>query len=277
MKHEEGFFRGTKGLELYYQHWQPDAEPRAIIAIVHGVGEHSGRYMNVVKPLTTHGYAVYGYDHRGHGRSAGRRVHINRWGEYREDLKIFLDTVTKQEPEKPVFLYGHSMGALIALEYLSHHPQRLSGAIISGAPIEPAGVSKPYLVALARTLSGVWPRFSVNLGLDITALSRDPDVAKAYETDPLVSRRATVRWGTESLNTISWVKAHATKINIPILLIHGEADRLSLAQGTRSLFEIMTHADKTLRIYPGGYHEPHNDIDHEQVVADIQQWLDQHS
>lgn len=117
----------------------------------------------------------------------------------------------------------------------------------------------------------------MNLGLDITALSRDPDVAKAYETDPLVSRRATARWGTEILNTISWVKAHATKINIPILLIHGEADRLALAQGIRSFFEIMTHADKTLRIYPGGYHEPHNDIYHEQVVADIQQWLDQHS
>ena len=276
MKHEESSFQGTHGLEFYYQYWQPDAEPRAIIAVIHGVGEHSGRYMNVVNPLTAHGYGVYAYDHRGHGRSPGQRVHINHWSEYREDLKAFLDVVAKQEPGRPIFIFGHSMGALIALEYLSHRPQGLKGAIISGAPIAPAGVAKPYLVAVARTLSGVWPRFSVNLGLDITAISRDPDVVKAIAADPLVSRTATVRWGTESLNTLAWVKAHAPEINLPILLIHGEADRLNLAQGTRALFDAMTHADRTLRIYPGGYHELHNDIGHEQVMADIRQWLDQH-
>jgi alpha-beta hydrolase superfamily lysophospholipase len=275
MKHETGSFRSTDGLELYSQRWLPDAGPLAVVGIVHGVGEHSGRYMNVVTPLAAHGCAVFGYDHRGHGRSPGQRIHINHWRGYREDLHAFLGVVSEQQPGIPVFLYGHSMGALVALDYLLHYPQGLKGAIVSGAPIDPAGVAKPCLVALARTLSGVWPRFSLNMGMDITVLSRDPDVVKAYQADPLVTGRATVRWCTENLNTVAWVKAHAKEISIPILFIHGEADRLNLAHGTRFLFEAMTDTDKTLRIYPGRYHEPHNDIGHEQVVADIMQWLEE--
>jgi alpha-beta hydrolase superfamily lysophospholipase len=272
--HREGFFRGAEAVE---QHWQPDTEPRAIIVIVHGYGEHSGRYRNIVNPLVAHGYAVYGHDHRGHGRSPGQRVYINRWEEYREDLGCFLNTVGKQEPGRPVFLFAHSMGALVGLDFLLHYPQGVSGAIISGAPIEPAGVNDPFRIAIARILSGVWPRFSVNLGLDITALSRNPNVVKAYADDPLVSRMATARWGTEILNTVAWVKTHAAELTIPILFIHGESDRVNRVQGTRYLFQAARSADKTLRTYPGGYHEPHNDIDHEKVVADIREWLDRRS
>jgi alpha-beta hydrolase superfamily lysophospholipase len=274
MKHHESFFKGTGNLELYSQQWQPDEKPRAVLVIVHGVGDHSGRYMNLIHPLTTHGYAVYGYDMRGHGRSQGQRVHINRWSEYREDLDTFLSLIRGQEAGIPIFLYGHSMGALVVLDDLLHQPKGLQGAIVSGAPIEPAGVAKPYLVAIARLLSGILPRFTLNLGLDSTALSRDPGVVKAFDTDPLVSRVASVRWGTESLATIAWVKAHVSETTLPILLVHGEADRLNLASGTRYLFNTMTHADKTMLLYPGAYHDPHNDLDHEKVVHDIMDWLD---
>jgi alpha-beta hydrolase superfamily lysophospholipase len=276
MNHEEGFFHRSGGLELFYQRWQPDVEPRAIIVIVHGVAEHCGRYMNLVNSLLTGGYEVWGYDQRGHGHSPGQRVYINRWGEYREDLKAFLDLVGKQEPGMPIFLYAHSMGALVALDYLLHYSEGLQGAIISGAPIEPAGVAKPSLVVLARLLTRIWPRLSVNLGLDTRALSRDPVVVKAYETDPLVSHRVTIRWGTESLDTVAWVKAHASEICLPILLVHGEADQLNLARGSRDFYEAITYADKTLRTYPGSYHEPHNDLGFGQVVADVTEWLDQH-
>lgn len=277
MKHDESFFRGYGNLELFYQHWQPVGMPRAVLVIVHGVGEHSGRYMNVVTALTAHRYAVYGYDQRGHGRSPGQRVHINRWTEYRDDLHAFLGSIRQQEPARPIFLYGHSMGALVVMDYILHHPQGLQGAILSGAPIEPAGVAKPYLVALARALSGILPRFSVNLGLDITALSRDPQVVKAYEADPLTCRVVTVRWGTESLDAVTWVKAHLAETALPTLLLHGEADRLDLAAGTQHIFRTITHPDKTMHIYPGGYHEPHNDLDHEQVIRNITEWLDQHT
>jgi alpha-beta hydrolase superfamily lysophospholipase len=273
MQHDEGHFNGLGGIELYYQRWLPETDPRAVVALVHGVGEHSGRYENVVGPLTAEGYAVYGYDQRGHGHSPGPRVHIDRWADYREDLRAFLGMIAEEMPGVPLVVYGHSMGALVVLDYLLHSPSVLAGAIVSGSPIEPAGVVKPALVAFARTLSGVLPKLSVNLGLDVDALSRDPDVLAAYVADPLVTSRATVRWGTESLNTVGQVKDQMAQIGVPLLVLHGERDRLNTAQGARLLFETVRSADKTLRVYPGGYHEPHNDIDHEQVVADIGEWL----
>jgi alpha-beta hydrolase superfamily lysophospholipase len=277
MNHKEDLFYGLNGLELYYQVWQVDAEPRAAIILVHGIGEHSGRYMNVVNPLTADGYSVYGYDHRGHGRSPGQRVYINGWREYREDLKAFVDTVNKQKPEKPIFLYAHSMGGLIALDYILHYPHGLKGAIIStptSMPIIPA--NKTYLLRLVRALSAVWPRFSVKTGFDPRGLSRDPQIVKAGESDPLNSNVVTARWFTEMLDTVSWVRLHASEINMPILLIHGDTDQLNRVEGSRSLFEAMTQADKTLILYPGGYHEPHNDVDHERVLTDIKKWLDRH-
>lgn len=271
----EGTFPGSGGLQLYYQCRKPEAAC-GTVGIVHGVGEHSGRYGNVVEHLTSHGFAVYGYDLRGHGRSPGRRIHMNRWDEYREDLAAFLQLVQKQESPKPLFVYGHSMGALITVDYLIHRQPKLNGAILSGIPLQPAGVAKAHLVAVARVLSNVWPTFTLSLGLDHSALSRDPQVVKAYGADPLVSGRVTVRWGTESLAAISRVKAQASKVGIPILVIHGEADRLNLPGGSRGLFEAIAFADKTLRIYPETYHEPHNDLNYATVLSDTTEWLTKH-
>ena len=276
MEHSEGTFHGDGGLALYYQRWRPDGPPRSVLALVHGIGEHSGRYMNVVRAFTGRGHAVYGFDHRGHGRSPGPRGHIDRWEQYRGDVTAFLRVVGAREPDRLLFLLGHSLGALIVLDYILHHPEGLRGAIISGAPLEPVGVAKPHLVAVTRLLSRVWPRFTVPLGLDASALSRDPDVARAYREDPLVHGIATVRWGAECLARIGWVKSHAADVRLPILLIHGAADRLNSPDGSRRLFEGMKCADKSLRIFPGGYHEPHNDLDHAVVLEDVAQWLDRH-
>lgn len=230
----------------------------------------------IVNHLTLHGYVVYGFDQRGHGRSSGQRGHINAWEEYRGDVKSFLNLIREQELNLPVFLLGHSMGALVVLDYLLRQPAGLRGAIISGAPIEPTGVTKPYLVALARILSWIWPHFSLPLGLDISALSRDPAVVKAYEADPLVHGVTTVRWGTEILATIEWVKANAAEVKIPILLIHGGADRLNSPHGSLSFFEKVAFPDKQLKVYPESFHESHNDLNHQQVINDIEQWLERH-
>ena len=273
MEHKEGTFQGTGGIELYYQSWRADKETRGVLAIVHGFGEHSGRYANVVNHLTPQGYPIYGFDLRGHGRSPGQRGHINSWEEYREDVRGFLQVVSQGEPTLPVFMLGHSMGALIALDYLLHDPAGLRGAIISGAPLEPVGVAKPILVILARVLSRVWPRFSLPLGLDPKGISRDIEVVKAYQADPLVHGKTTVRWGTEILQTIEWVKAHAAEVRIPILLIHGGSDPLNSPDGTRSFFDKVTFPDKQIKVYPGSYHEAHNDLDYAQVVNDMAQWL----
>jgi alpha-beta hydrolase superfamily lysophospholipase len=226
--------------------------------------------------LVPHGYAVYGLDQRGHGRSPGQRGHINGWAEYRGDVDRFLQMVGRVWPGHPLFLLGHSLGALIVLDYLMHEPVDLAGAIISGAPIEPAGVAKPYLVALARLLSRVWPACPLEMGLDTSALSRNPEVVRAYEEDPLVHGKASARFGAESLGKVEWVKAHPEKITLPVLLVHGEADRLGLVDGTRSLFEQVTATDKELLVYPGSYHEVHNDLDHQQLAADLEDWLARH-
>ena len=276
MEHNEGTFQGVGGLELYYQRWRPRGEPRAILAIVHGFGEHSGRYMNVVSHLLPCGYAVYGFDNRGHGRSPGQRGHINEWGEYRGDVRAFLQMIGREEPGRSVFLMGHSMGALIVLDCVLRRPEGLKGAIVSGAGLEPVGVAKPHLVALARLLSRIWPRFSLTTGLDISAVSRDPAVVKALEEDPLRHEVGTARWGVESLSTIEWIKTHAAEIRVPLLVIHGGADRLASANGSRAFFEKVTVPDKELLVYEACYHEPHNDVNREQVLADIENWLERH-
>ena len=274
--HDEGIFRGAGGVELFCRSRRLERDARAVLAIVHGHGEHSGRYANVVQALVPRGYAVYGFDHRGHGRSPGRRGHIDSWAEYRGDVGAFLQLIGNREPHRPVFLMGHSMGALVALDYLLHDSKGIRGAIISGAPIEPAGVAKPALVFLSRLLSGVCPRFPLNLALGTSALSRDAAVVKAYVADPLVHGRITARWGAETLAALAWVKARAPALNIPILFIHGEADRLNRSSGSRDFFDRVPIEDKTLHVYPEMYHELHNDFGYDRVLNDLERWLERH-
>jgi len=274
MEHTEGRFPGVGGLELYYQCWRPESRPRAVVALVHGVGEHSGRYFNLVGPLVDAGYAVYGYDHRGHGLSPGTRVHINSWSEYRDDLVTFLALIAEEEPGCPIVVYGHSMGSLVVLDYLALKPEGLAGAIISGVAIQPVGVGSPLVVTMAKILSGITPRLSVDLGIDAGSLTADPEAIEIHRADPLLTGRATVRWGAESLKTVERVKASMHQVELPLLVIHGEVDPLNHVDGARALFETASHPDKTLLICPDAHHEPHNDFGHEHLVASTREWLD---
>jgi alpha-beta hydrolase superfamily lysophospholipase len=274
---EQQTFIGADGVELYSSCWRPRGAARAVVTLVHGIGEHAGRYTTLVTHLTAAGFAVYGFDHRGHGRSPGRKGHIGSWTEYREDVRAFLGTVEKQFPGRPVFLYGHSLGALIVTEYVIAYPGGgLVGVIVSGIPLQPTGVAKPHLVALARILSRVWPTFSISLGVDGSRLSRDPDVVRDYDEDPLVHHVASMRWGAETLAAIERVRSRAAAIRLPILILHGGDDRINSVEGSKELFEKVSSADKQLIIYPGGAHEPHNDIDRAQVALDVEGWLNRH-
>jgi alpha-beta hydrolase superfamily lysophospholipase len=240
---------------------------------VHGISEHSGRYAAVVDGLTAAGFVVCAFDLRGHGRSEGQRGHIDRWSQYRGDVTAYLKQVNARYPGLPVFIYGHSLGALIVAEYVLSNPAGLEGMIVSGIPLIPTGVAKKPLVLLARSLSHVWPTFSVSLGVDGTRLSRDPAAVKAYDEDPLVHHTATARWGTETLDAIDRVKSRMSEIGLPILILHGEADPVNSVEGSKELFAAVSSKDKELHTYPGGKHEPHNDIVREQVVADVEKWL----
>jgi alpha-beta hydrolase superfamily lysophospholipase len=277
MNHQSGTFLGHRDFPLFRQSWSPDSDSKAVIAITHGIGEHSGRYMNIVDQLVPHGIAVHSYDLRGHGQSSGKRGHINRWEEYREDLRIFLSFIKNREKGLPIFLLGHSLGAMTAIDYLAHHREEtMNGAIISAVPIEPVGAAKPLLVLLSRMLTKVLPGLTVTLGLDTTAVSRDPAVIKSIGEDKLCHNNVSVRWGTESLDKVVWIQKHASEMTLPVFIIHGEADRISAPGGSRKLYETIGSSDKELHIYPGGYHELHNDIIHEQVIGDIELWVKNH-
>lgn len=277
MEHAEETVESAGGLKLYCQVWRPSTAPHTVVAIVHGIGEHGGRFKNIVDHLVARGHTVYAIDLRGHGRSPGQRGHVLSWAEYREDLKAFLERISSREPGRPLFMYGHSMGGLIVLDYVLRHPEGLSGTIISGPPFESVGVATPLVVLSARILSRLWPTFSLDVPLEPAALCRDPAMVTRYLEDPLVHRKCSARWAAEGIDANLWVKAHAADLRLPLLVLHGEEDRINTATGTRRFFESVTFPDKTLHLVPGGYHEPHNDPGYEQVLQRVEDFLRSHA
>jgi alpha-beta hydrolase superfamily lysophospholipase len=276
MEHQQGTFHGTGDLDLFYQSWRPNRAPRAVLAFLHGSGDHSGRIERLVSPLAAHDFAVYAFDQRGFGRSPGRTGHINAWSEYREDVRAFLELIHQQNLGVPRFLMGYSLGAAVALDFVLHNHEGLSGVILSGAPFEPAGVATPLQIALARLLSNIWPTFAIQMTNDIQGVTRDPSVIQALQQDPLHHSWVTARWGAESLDAMDWVRAHAGDISLPVLFIHGSDDPFNLVRGTQRYFDQVTYLDKTLIIYSGSRHETHNDLDHEKVAKDIIDWIGKH-
>lgn len=275
MNHREGTFTGVGNLQLYYQSWQPSAPARANLAIVHGLGSHSGTFATVVSYLSDRGYALYSFDLRGHGRSQGKRGHINRWSEFREDLRGFLHLVTTESPNLPCYLYGHSLGATIALDYAIRFPQGTQGLILSALPIGKLGLS-PVKFLVGRILSSIWPSFSLSTGIDLAAGSRDPLVVEHHAQDPLRHTCGRARMSTEFFATVAWLQAHATALQVPVLLLHGSADRTVPPNGSRRFFEKITFHDKRYIEYPEAYHDLHQDLNYLNVLGDIEHWLDQH-
>jgi len=272
MRHEEFHFQGD-GLQLWGQRWLPEGSARAIFVIVHGLGEHSGRYPNLLEPLTSAGLEIWSYDLRGHGRSPGQRGFIRHWSDFHNDLQAFLDTVRQAHPESPIILYGHSLGSLIVAEYVLRAPRELAGVILSGLAIEPSGVATPALIAVARLLSRIWPTFSLATGLESEAISRIPEVVQAYQNDPLVHDRGTPRFATESLATIEFIKQHMPDLQLPLLVVHGGADRIDDPAGSQEFFDAVSSEDKELWILPDRYHEPHNDLGYEEYIARLCDWV----
>lgn len=275
MDHQIDHLQTSDGLTLYRQTWLPEGSPRAVIALVHGFGEHSGRYGNVVQALAPAGFIVAGFDLRGHGRSEGARGAIRSWTEFREDTGLFVHRLESEHRGMPLFLYGHSLGGLIALEYALHHPEGLHGIIASAPTLGQPGIS-PLLLLLSRLLSAIWPTLTLPTKLDSTAISRDPGVVEAYQIDPLVHDLGTPRLGTEMTRAAEWVQAQAPALQIPLLMLQGEKDLLVSPADTRRFFEHAGVRDKTYLAYSEGFHEPHNDIEHDKVMGDVLAWLEAH-
>jgi alpha-beta hydrolase superfamily lysophospholipase len=276
MKHQEGHFKGLKDLDIYYQGWLPEGDPAAVLLVVHGLAEHSGRYGNVVDFFVPKGYAVYAPDHRGHGRSEGRRVYVDHFTDYLDDLKTFFDMVRGWHPDRKIFLVGHSMGGTIGLAYTLRHQEELDGLVLSAACVRPGESVSPLIITVGKLISILLPKMGM-LVLDASAISRDPAVVAAYDNDPLVFRgKVTARLGAEMIGTMQAFPEQVSGLRLPILIMHGTADRLVDPQGSPWLYEAVGSTDKTLKLYEGYYHEIFNEPGHEQVLADVENWLAAH-
>ncbi len=276
MKHQEGTFKGMRDASIYYQSWLPEGKSIAILLIIHGLAEHSGRYMNVVNYFVPLGYAVYALDHIGHGKSSGTRVYVERFEDYTVTLKTYFDMVRHWQPDQPIFLVGHSMGGLIGAVYLLDHQAELTGAVLSGPAVKVHGTVSPVVIFVGKVISVLMPKLGL-IGLEAEGVSRDPAVVQAYVNDPLVCRgKVTARLSAELVKAIRRVTAEATKITLPILIVQGGADKLVDPKGAQMLYDAVSSADKTIKIYDGLYHEVFNEPEHDQVLGDVKAWLETH-
>jgi alpha-beta hydrolase superfamily lysophospholipase len=273
-RHLEGTFVGTGNMALYYQAWLPlEQRTRGVLVNLHGLGDHSGLYPRVAEYFPQQGFATYAYDMRGNGRSPGQRAYLNGWHEFRGDLDAFLTLVREAEPDLPLFVLGHSLGGLVVLDYALEHPEKIAGVIAAAPPLGKVGVP-PLLMMLGRVMSRIWPRFSLEVGMDLSGLARDPAIIEAVLADPLFHRRGTARLSTEVTTAIARVQSGAARLSTPLLLLHGSDDRMVPPDGTREFFAKVRSQDRTFREYPGGYHGLFADLGSEQVLEDVRRWID---
>ena len=277
MQHSEGTFSGVRNATIYYQNWLPDGDVKAVLLVVHGLGEHSGRYMNVVNHLVPRGYAVYALDHLGHGKSDGTREYVERFADFTDTLALYYRMVAGWQPGKPVFLVGHSMGGLIATTYLLDHQADFRGAVISAPAIAVSSSISPMTIALGKVAAVLAPKFGV-LALDVNGISRDPAVVQANLADPLnFQGKTTARLAAEMLKAMQRVSAEVGTITLPFIVVQGSADRLVDPAGAQLLYDKAGSQDKTIKIYEGLYHEVFNEPEHDQVLTDVAAWLDAHT
>ena len=276
IKHQQGKFLGVGAAQIYYQSWHPHQVPQGVIAIIHGLGAHSGIFSNLVEFLCDRNYAVYALDLRGHGRSDGQRGYINNWDEFREDLGIFHQLITAREANLPLFLLGQSLGGTIALDYVLHYVHLNLQGLILLSPALKVNIS-PIRLILGKIFSSFYPRFSIDAGIDPRTGSRDSQVVAAYYQDTLRHTQGTARLSTEFFKTVVWIEANLDKLKIPLLLLHGGADKVILPESSRMFFNRVSLADKEMHIYSHGYHELNNDLNYQKVFADIDIWLVKHN
>lgn len=276
LPHHHGTLSHRDGLEIYWQSWLPGPMPRAALLFVHGLAEHSGRYRFPVEYFTPLGYACYGLDLRGHGRSEGIRVHVVSFDDYDADVALVLREMRERHPGLPIVLAGHSMGGLVVLRYLLRHSHEVQASIVSSPLLAAHPSARPpaHLVRIARILSVIWPSLLFKTKLDVTAIAKDPAVVEAYRNDRLVSSKVSARWFTSVLEAQADAFARAGNLRTPLLLMQSGADRLVDPTATARWAEQAAPELVSFYSWPGLYHEMWNEPERRQVFELMESWLE---
>jgi alpha-beta hydrolase superfamily lysophospholipase len=277
LKIEEGWTESADGNRFFWRRHTPERETRAVLLVVHGLAEHSGRYIHVLNHFANAGFDCWAFDYRGHGQSPGLRVHVRQFDEFLTDLAAARRLVRKAQPDLPFFLVGHSQGGLIVLREALAHPQGLEGIVVSSPflGMHPDAAPSAPLHMVAKIVSTFAPKLMFSKVAEPSALSRDPKVPEAYINDPLVSTTVSARWFTSVMAAHADTHARASTLSLPALVMQSGNDRLTDPAATRSW---VNDAPSDLVDYvewEGLYHEMFNEPEKEEVFARVERWLDE--
>ena len=272
MKQIEGYFL-EHNQSIYYQCWLPESPPRAILLIIHGLNEHSGRYQHLAEYFTGAGFGVYGFDLIGHGKSDGTRSFVRNFATFTNPILTILDLITEQHPDLPIYLTGHSLGGLIGAKFLIDHQDKISGAILSGSLVSVPEYVSDLTIKIGTIISKIIPKFRL-IGIDKSGLSRDPQVVANYINDPLVyNGKSTARISSVINDGISYVEEKGSTISSPILILHGGQDRICDPSWSTYLHNLVSSQQNQLIIYDELFHEIYNEPEQETVFKDVLNWL----
>jgi alpha-beta hydrolase superfamily lysophospholipase len=273
MKSFEMKWKTRDGLDIFAQGWEPEGQSRAVVCLVHGLGEHIGRYRNVGDAFTKAGYALMGYDQRGHGKSGGARGHMPSYDALMDDMEDLISQAALRYAGLPRFLYGHSMGGNEVLNYALRRKPDLRGVIATGPWLRLAFQPPALQVALGRAMNNIAPGFTQRSGLKTAVLSHDAKVVEAYNNDPLVHDKISARLFMEIYTSGEWALEHAAELSLPLLLMHGGGDQITSAQASRE-FAGKGNKNITLHIWDEWYHEIHNEPEQAEVFKVTTSWMD---
>lgn len=274
--HDEGFFSARDNLRLFWESDVPE-NPKAHVAIIHGYGDHAGRYKRTIDALTKEGFAVHAFDYRGHGQADGRRGHCDRFSDMLSDLELFLNKVKGKLGGKKLFVFAHSHGGLMITHHLKHHgADGISGVILSNPYLKLALVPPALKVFAAKAVGKIIPWLPTPTGLTAKDLTRDLEIQAEIEKDKLYGRNATPRWFVESSKAQLEALTYGGALQLPVYLLLGEKDGIASVPANKQFFDSIGSSDKRLKEYPGMLHEIWNEQGKEEVWRDISQWISQH-
>lgn len=270
----ERSFDGVGGTRIVYDVWVPNTDPTGVVVLAHGFGEHARRYDHVAQRFGEAGLITFALDHRGHGRSGGKRVYVRSMSEYTDDFHHLVGIATAEYPELKRVVLGHSMGGGIVFAYGVEHPDDYHLMVLSGPAVDARSQVPTWLAMLADVLGTVAPGLQVQ-DLPADAVSRDPAVVAAYENDPLVHHgKVPAGVGKALIAVGETMPRRAAAITAPLLVVHGEEDKLIPVAGSRKLVECVGSTDVALKVYPGLYHEVFNEPERAVVLDDVVSWIE---